>query len=118
MTTQSEIRISPETTCSDSQLRSRPTQVDVVLPALSPCDRQLLLRRRSPTDAREAVIEMQQTIYPIVTTACPTSDTAAHAQRTPLEMCRASYIHFVKLLLLVVRHRSIPPVSRAYNGQV
>src|SRR3546814_6409634 len=83
MTTQSEIRISPETTCSDSQLRSRPTQVDVVIPALSPCDRQLLLRRRSPTDAREAVIEMQQTIYPIVTTVCPRSDTAAHAQRTP-----------------------------------
>src|SRR3546814_1274989 len=96
MTTQSEIRISPETTCSDSQLRSRPTQVDVVIPALSPCDRQLLLRRRSPTDAREAVIEMQQTIYPIVTTVCPRSDTAAHAPRTPRAMCRVSYRHFVK----------------------
>src|SRR3546814_1068650 len=100
MTTQSEIRISPETTCSDSQLRSRPTQVDVVIPALSPCDRQLLLRRRSPTDAREAVIEMQQTIYPIVTTVCPRSDTAAHAPRTPRAMCRVSYRHFVKRLLV------------------
>src|SRR3546814_20727435 len=112
MTTQSEIRISPETTCSDSQLRSRPTQVDVVIPALSPCDRQLLLRRRSPTDAREAVIEMQQTIYPIVTTVCPRSDTAAHAPRTPRAMCRVSYRHFVKRLLVVVSHRSMRSEER------
>src|SRR3546814_20945645 len=60
---------------------------------------------------------MQQTIYPIVTTVCPRSDPAAHAPRTPRAMCRVSYRHFVKRLLVVVSHRSMRTVSRHSDGQ-
>src|SRR3546814_2378191 len=60
MTTQSEIRISPETTCSDSQLRSRPTQVDVVIPALSPCDRQ---RSEEHTSELQSLMRISYAVF-------------------------------------------------------